>query len=191
MSSAMSCRTAETPGPGLIPSRERTAWISRHILPHEPALRAWLRRRASRDLEVDDIVQETYAVLAGLPAVEHIRAPRAYAFQTALSVVLQHARRAQRVRIDPVGDMAALMTPADAPSAETWVAARQDLRWVRDVLLAMPARQREAFTLRKMEGLSQRQIAQRMGIAESTVEKHLGQALRGLMAALKSRVSPA
>jgi RNA polymerase sigma-70 factor (ECF subfamily) len=187
----MSCRAAEAPGAGLIPSRERTAWISRHILPHEPALRAWLRRRASRDLEVDDIVQETYAVLAGLPAVEHIRAPRAYAFQTALSVVLQHARRAQRVRIDPVGDMAALMTPADEPSPESWVAARQDLRWVRDVLLGMPARQREAFTLRKVEGLSQREIAQRMGIAESTVEKHLGQALRGLMAALKARVSPA
>ena len=55
----------------------------------------------------------------------------------------------------------------------------------------MPARQREAFTLRKMEGLSQRQIAQRMGIAESTVEKHLGHALRGLMSALRERASPA
>ena len=189
MSSSSSCRTAEAPSPTLIPSRERTVWLSRHILPHEPALRAWLRRRVNRDLEVDDVVQETYAVLVGLPAVDHIRAPRAYAFQTALSVVLQHVRRSKLVRVDAVGDMAALSTPADEPSPESQVAARQDLLWMHELILGLPPRQREAFTLRKVEGLSQRQIAQRMGIAESTVEKHIGQALRVVMSALKTRAS--
>jgi RNA polymerase sigma-70 factor (ECF subfamily) len=187
--SPLSCRTAEAPRPALIPSRERTVWLSRHVLPHEPALRAWLRRRVNRDLEIDDVVQETYAVLAGLPDVEHIRAPRAYAFQTALSVVLQIVRRSKTARIDSVGDMASLSTPADEPSPENQVAARQDLRWMHELILGLPPRQREAFTLRKMEGLSQRQIAQRMGIAESTVEKHIGQALRVMMAALKARTS--
>jgi RNA polymerase sigma-70 factor (ECF subfamily) len=40
-------------------------------------------------LEPDDIVQETYAVLAGLPSVAHIQSPRAYAFQTAQSIILR------------------------------------------------------------------------------------------------------
>jgi RNA polymerase sigma factor (sigma-70 family) len=183
VASSSSRHVAEAPSPGLIPSRERTGWISRHILPHEPALRAWLRRRVDGDVEVDDIVQETYAVLAGLAAVDHIRAPRAYAFQTALSV-LQRARRAPLRPTDTVGD-------TGEPSPESHAAAPQELRRMRDLVLAMPTPQREAFALRKVQGLSQREIAQRMGIAESTVEEHLGQALRVLMAALKASPSPA
>jgi RNA polymerase sigma-70 factor (ECF subfamily) len=175
----------------MIPSRERTVWLGRHILPHEPVLRAWLRGRVSRELELDDVIQETYAVLAGLPDVEHIRAPRAYAFQTALSVLLQIVRRSKLARIDPIGDIAWLSTPADEPTPESQCAARQDLKWMHDLILSLPPRQREAFTLRKVEGLSQRQIAQRMGIAESTVEKHIGQALRVVMQALNARASPA
>jgi RNA polymerase sigma-70 factor (ECF subfamily) len=171
---------AEAPVPALIPSRERTAWISRHILPHEPALRAWLRRRLNRELEIDDVVQETYAVLAGLPDVEHIRAPRAYAFQTALSVLLQQAQGANLPRMDMAGD-------TGEPPLEGHAAAHQGLPRMRD--LVMSPRQREAFALRKVQGLSQREIAQRMGIAEATVEEHLGQALRVLMTALKASPS--
>jgi DNA-directed RNA polymerase specialized sigma24 family protein len=37
----------------------------------------------------------------------------------------------------------------------------------------LPDRCREVLTLRKLYGLSQREIAQRLGIAESTVEKHV------------------
>jgi RNA polymerase sigma factor (sigma-70 family) len=191
MSSPLSCRVAEASCASLIPSRERTVWLSRHILPHEPALRAWLRGRVSRELDLDDVIQETYAVLAGLPDVQHIRAPRAYAFQTALSVVLQIVRRSKLARIDPIGDSAWVSTPTDEPSPESQCAARQDLRWMHELIRALPPRQREAFTLRKVEGLSQRQIAQRMGIAESTVEKHIAQALRVVMHALRMRTSPA
>ncbi|MBC7168934.1 MAG: RNA polymerase subunit sigma-24, partial [Phenylobacterium sp.] len=52
---------------GLV-SKERAVWLAQRILPHEPALRAWLSRRTA-GLEVDDIVQETYAILAGLGEV--------------------------------------------------------------------------------------------------------------------------
>jgi RNA polymerase sigma factor (sigma-70 family) len=177
-----SCQVAEAPVPALIPSRERTAWISRHILPHEPALRAWLRRRLNRELEIDDVVQETYAVLADLAAVDHIREPRAYAFQTALSVLLQQAQGANLPRMDMAGD-------TGEPPLEGHAAAHQGLPRMRDLVLAMSPRQREVFALRKVQGLSQREIAQRMGIAEATVEEHLGQALRVLMTALNATSS--
>ncbi len=78
-------------------SSERAEWLARHILPHEPALRAWLYRRTGPRLEVDDVVQETYAVLAGLADVAHVDHPRAYLFATAHSVILQHIRRSQIV----------------------------------------------------------------------------------------------
>jgi hypothetical protein len=40
--------------------RERDFWLERHVLPHEPALRGWLRGRYLKGLEIDNIAQETY-----------------------------------------------------------------------------------------------------------------------------------
>jgi RNA polymerase sigma factor (sigma-70 family) len=167
------------------PNRERSLWLARQILPHEPALRAWLRRRPVHGLEIDDIVQETYAVLAAMASVDHIDNPRAYAFQAAQSIVLRHVRRARIVRIESLGDTEFSSPPADDPSPEHQASARQELRRVLAVIEGLPAKCREAFTLRKVTGLSQRAVAQRMGITESTVEKHVGRALRTLMDAVK------
>ncbi len=170
----------------MIPPYDRTSWLARHILPHEPALRGWLSRRRVDGLETDDIVQETYAVLAALVAVDHIASPRAYAFQTANSVILRHLRRARIARIDAVGDIESLTLALDEPSPERQVSSRQELRQVSEMIAALPEKCREAFTLRKVVGLSQRNVALQMGISESTVEKHIGRALRILMAAMKT-----
>lgn len=175
----------------MIASRERSRWLAQHVLPHEHALRAWLRRREVEGLETDDIVQETYAVLAGLASVDHIDSPRAYAFQTAQSLILRHLRRNRVVRIETLADIGVLNPVADEPSPERRTAAREELRRVTALIDALPPKCREAFTLRKVSGLSQREIAQRMEISESTVEKHIGRALRTLMDAMKHGGIPA
>jgi RNA polymerase sigma-70 factor (ECF subfamily) len=56
---------------------------------------------------------------------------------------------------------------------------------MRQALSRLPPKCREVFELRKFEGLSQRQVAERMGIAQSTVEKHLIKALRWMMSELQ------
>jgi RNA polymerase sigma-70 factor (ECF subfamily) len=162
------------------PWRARSLWLARHVLPHEPALRAWLHRRRIHGLETDDVVQETYAVLAALTSVEHIGSPRAYAFQTAQSVISRHLRRAKVVRIEASGDVETMGLPFDSPSPERQTASRQELRFVTDLVASLSPKCREAFTLRKFDGLSQRDVARRMGISESTVEKHIGRALQVL-----------
>src|SRR3546814_3209048 len=65
--------------------RERTRWFFRSILPHEPALRAWLGRCMVPGIDPDDIIQESYAILAGLDRVDSIQHTRAYLFQIARS----------------------------------------------------------------------------------------------------------
>src|SRR3546814_14128368 len=49
----------------------------------------------------------------------------------------------------------------------------------------LPPKCREAFELKKFQDFSQRRIAEHMGIAESTVEKHLATALRLVSEAMK------
>lgn len=159
-------------------SRERAAWLGCNVFPHEAALRQWLSTRAaSARLEVDDVVQETYAILASIERIDHIRNARTYMFEVAKSVVLQSLRRAKIVTIDVQAHAQVLDIPEDAPTPERVVADRQELSQVSAAIAALPERCREVFTLRKIQGLSQRQVAQSLGIAESTVEKHMVKAL--------------
>jgi RNA polymerase sigma factor (sigma-70 family) len=165
-------------------SDEFTEWLTRRILPHEPALRAWLRRLTSGAIDIDDVVQETYGVLVGLSSIAHIRDPRAYLFTTARSIVLQQVRRARIVPIETLAEIEQLSIVDSASGADAVIADRQQLQLLQQELDRLPERCREAFVLRRIQGYSQREIAQRMGISENTVEKHIGLALRHLMRAL-------
>lgn len=156
---------------------ERSRWIARHVLPVEPALRAWLSRQTLIGIEPDDVIQETYSVLGALASVDHIRVPRHYVFTVARSIVLAQVRRSKIVSIEPINAIEDLAIADDRPSPEHQAIGRQELRFLAACLAMLPIRQREAFSLLKIEGLSQREAAQRMGIAESTIEKHVAKAL--------------
>lgn len=153
--------------------RARAAWLGRQVIPHEPELRNWLRRRKVQGLDVDDVVQEVYARLVALASVDHIDTPRTYAFQVAASVVSNHARRLKVVPIESVGGFDDLDLAIDEPSPERIVADRDELRRLAKTLASLPARVSEVFQLRRVEGLSQHEVALKLGIAESTVEKHM------------------
>ncbi|MFZ7097017.1 RNA polymerase sigma factor [Luteimonas dalianensis] len=165
-------------------SAARARWLADEILPHEPALRSWLQGRAPASMEVDDVVQEAYAVLAGLDDVAHILEPRAYLFTVVRSVMLQQLRRARIVPMVAVAEVERLGILTDEVTPEESAVAGQDLRRTGELIASLPHKCREAFVLRRVEGLPQREIAARMGISENTVEKHIGKALRLLMEAM-------
>jgi len=160
--------------------RERTRWFLREILPHEPALRGWLSRRPTADLDIDDVIQEAYAILADLETVDDIRHPRAYLFQVAWSVIVKRLRRARVVPIHAIEDLARFDHPDSSPSPEQIAIDRDQLGRLAQAIGAMPAKTQEAFVLRRVEGLSQREISARMSISENTVEKHISRGLRFL-----------
>jgi RNA polymerase sigma factor (sigma-70 family) len=154
-------------------SDERALWLGRNVLPHEPALRAWLRRRSLQGLEIDDIIQETYTRLISADSVQHVQDAKSYAFQTASSVIIDHLRRMKVVSLASVPDLEYLEVVCEDPSPERQVIDRDELHRLAAAIAALPAKVREVFTLRRVHGLSQREVAHKMGIAESTVEKHM------------------
>lgn len=156
----------------------RATWLARNVLPNESALRAWLRRRGLQHAAVDDVLQETYAVLAELQSIEHIRDARTYMFSVARNLMLQHLRRSKIVPVDFVADPDRLGSATQDNGPEQHAAAAQLAQRFQELLAELPEKCRVAFTLRKVEGLSQREAAERMGISESTIEKHVGKALR-------------
>jgi len=159
-------------------SDERALWLARNALPHELALRRWLAGKRLRGIDLDDIVQETYAILASLVGVENIRNAKAYMFQTAYSVILAQVRRAQIISISTIDDIGQLAEEDGTPSPERVVSDRQELQLLADAIASLPPRSREVFVLRKIHGLQQRDVAQRLGVSEGTVEKQLQRAVK-------------
>lgn len=162
-------------------SAEKTRWFLNYILPHEPGLRAWLGRKQRAGIDVDDVIQEAYAVLAARESVQDIRHPRAYLFQVAHSIVVKHIRRARIVSIQAAEDLEGFDPADEAASPEQTLIDRDELRRLAEVIAAMPGQTRQAFILRRVHGLSQRQIAVRMRLSESTVEKHIARGVRSLI----------
>jgi RNA polymerase sigma factor (sigma-70 family) len=153
------------------------AWVGSHVLPHEAAVRAWLRRWTGRDQDIDDVIQEAYCRLAAMDDVTHVGNGRAYLFQTTRNIVLEQVRRSKIVRIDNVTDMSSLAVVDEAPSMDRVVSGVRELQRVERLIERLPAKCRQVFILRRIYGVSQREIGRMLGLTQATVEK---QATRGL-----------
>ena len=152
-------------------------WVGSEVLPHERDLRVWLRRSVGPD-DVEDVVQEAYCRISALTDVAHIRSGRAYLFTTARMLVLERIRRSRVVSIEAVANVEAVAQFDEDPSPERIVDGRRELARVQRLIEALPERCRAVFRLRKIEGLSQREVAQRLGLSEHIVENDVGKGLR-------------
>lgn len=160
-----------------------------------PALRRFLRRRFG-DSELEDILQETFLHLLGRkeqPAP--IRNAKAYIFRTALSTGIdshradQHRQRRERDWFGENFGDATFETPCPQPRPDQRVEAKDQLGRMVAALQGLPPTCREAFVLARVDGLPHKEIATRLSISISMVEKHVARALRTLSAILTNRKS--
>lgn len=164
--------------------RRLVTWVGVHVMPHEPAVRAWLSRAMLNPADVDDLIQEAYCKMAGLTAFETIANPAGYFFGVCRNMVADHVRRARVVRFEVVAELDSLGLHSEEPSPERAVAARRELRRVQDLIAGLPDRCRKVFELRKIHGRSQKDIAAELGISESAVENEGVKGLRLILRAL-------
>ena len=155
------------------PDPTLSQWFAEQVQPHEPMLRAWLQSRFGGQLEIDDIVQEAYARLMQARADGELHAPKAFLFAVARNRALDHLRRHHVTRTGPLmEDDALTVVDEDGDVAEA-VAHNQELARLTEAIQSLPDRCRQIFTLRKIYGLSQHDVAEKLGISEHTVSAQL------------------
>lgn len=150
------------------------------ILRLEGLLRACLHRFAPKPADLEDLLQETYTRLLDVPAERRagIQAVQAFALTTARNIAIDWARRRRVVPIDFVEDLAALSVSDSGMRVDEIVHTHQELVRIAEAVAELPKRCAEVFTLRRVYGWSQQEIADHFGISVSTVENHLVKAVR-------------
>jgi len=156
------------------------AWFVREVLPLESVLMQFLSNNWHNRADIADIRQDVYEHVCEA-AREHIpEQTKAFVFRTARNLIIDRYRHEQVVPIEAVPDLEAFDVAVDAPGPERTTQARGELRRLQVALDELPPRCREAIVLGRIEGLSGREIAGRMGITEQAVSKHLNNGIRTL-----------
>ncbi len=168
-----------------LPSTD-SQWFKGEVEPHESGLRAWLWRThpALRE-ELDDIVQETYLRLIRAKAAGDVRCAKTFLFGIARNVALNLHRAGRGRSFIPVNDMEDNENLPAEDDVVNAVAHRQELALTAEAIGTLPGRCREIVELHALEGLSYREIAERLGIAEETVRVQIGRGIKKCMSILR------
>ena len=159
---------------------ELDAWFIREVLPLEAALMRFLRRNWREETDLADLRQEIYvrvydAARHGVP-----RQAKPFVFSTARNLLIDRVRRSRIVSIETVADLDVSNVSDEGASPERQAIARDELRQLQAALEQLPLRCREVVVMRKIDGISQREVAVRLGITEDTVEKQVAKGVRML-----------
>jgi RNA polymerase sigma factor (sigma-70 family) len=154
------------------------AWFVREVLPLEPLLMHYLRRHWPNQSEIEDLRQDIYVRVyeAAQAKIPHPAKP--FVFSIARNLLVDRVRREHVVPIEAVADFEAVAI--EAPSPDQSAIARDELRRLQAALDALPPRCREAVILGRIEGLTGREIARRMGIGTAAVSAHLAKGIYAL-----------
>jgi len=159
-------------------------WFATEILTHEAALTRYLKRIWANHGEVADFRQDIYVRVYESAGRTRPAAPKAFLFTTARNFVVDRVRRERIVSINYTQDLDSLNVLVDELCPEQRLSARQELERLSAALDQLSDDSRDVIWLRRVEGLSQREAAKRLGMPEGTLESHLCRAVRALMKAV-------
>lgn len=149
-------------------------------LRHERVLLACLRRFTRNEADAEDLLYDTYERLlkTTLPGPQEPLAAKSYLIKVATNVARDWLRHKSVVSTDLLADMSELNLLDDRQLVDEIVSTEQEIALLRAVVRKLPKRMGQVFTLRKVYDMPQRDIAQRLGISENTVEQLLRKAVR-------------
>lgn len=147
------------------------------------AVRRFFSRRLRDGADVEDLTQEVFARLLKRAEVGEIANIEGYLFHTAANLLRERARKVSRRPGDSF-DGAQIEASIEEFSPERILLGREAYARMVEALQELPERARTIFVLNRFEELSAAEIARRLGVSVSTVEKDMMRAIAHLKARL-------
>jgi RNA polymerase sigma factor (sigma-70 family) len=150
-------------------------------------LHGFARRRAGYQ-EAEDIVQDTYLHLLQRGTAATLEHPRPYLYRIAANLAVDLARKTEiRRRYSSEWAEFYYCGGEGPPTPEAAGGAILELQRLHAALAELPQICRQAFLLKRVEGLSHAEIARRFGVSVRTIDRHIARALTRLREAFGPR----
>lgn len=160
------------------PVADQTRWFVDEVQPHDAQLKSYLRNSFPTIRDVNDIAQESYLRIWKARAVHPIESAKAFLFTIARRLAIKTTQRNRAFPVDHVGDLSALRFIDDGPTPVEAFSYHEKVALLADALALLPARCREIVILRKLHCVPQKEVADRLGLSERTVENQLARGIR-------------
>ncbi len=152
-------------------------------------LKRYLGRFLKRPEDVEDIAQEALIRVLEAGSKGEIHYHKAYLYRTAHNLALNALARKSNLLEDYMEDFPDPDVFMESTTLEDEVAGQRRFELFCRVLATLPEQCRRVVVLRKVYGYSQQEVADRLGISVSTVEKHLAKGLQRCATQMRSSES--
>jgi RNA polymerase sigma factor (sigma-70 family) len=149
--------------------------ILESYLENEVALKRYLRRFIPAREAADDLAQEAFLRAFAAESERMIEAPKSFLFKVAKNLALNELARQSSMATEPLGDFEGqeVLEDSSQVAVDDVVDSRERIRLLARAIAALPPQCAKVFILRKMQGMSQKDIAVRLNISVRTVENHV------------------
>ena len=132
--------------------------------------------------EIEDIVQEAYVRACQAERESPITAPRSFLFKTVKNLALDHMKRTETRLSDSFDeDEAGHELTAYGADPLNEASSHEEFSLFCEAVRLLPTQCRRAFVLKKVYGYSRREIAERMGVSENTVQTYISRGMKACM----------
>jgi len=148
------------------------------IKSYAPQLRNYIASRIDNRSDVQDLAQEAYLRLMRVKRPELIRKPDAYLFRIASNLVNEYfLKRAQDPATLTLDQIQHTGEDGDGTAFEGIIDRRAEIARLETLLNGLPKPYRAVILLRKRDGYSHAEIAEKLNLAPSTVHTYLKRAI--------------
>jgi len=158
------------PGPALALMSPNALALIELLIRERRALSRFIARYLD-PASTEDTLQNLYLKASSVPGDPPILEPRGYLYRMAYHHALNRSQadaRERRAMAEYASDLADASTDGQAQALD-----QAQLREISQTILALPPQVRECFVLNRYLGLSEREIAERLGISKSVVGKYV------------------
>lgn len=156
--------------------------------------RAWLVQYLARQLNcrqaAEDLAQDVFLAIPKAQPIQPIRNPRAFLFRIAANLAVNRSKQERRRRELREANASILWTAVDEVTPERQLLGVEALARIGAAIDRMPDRTRQILAWRRIDGLSNREIATRLGISDTAVEKHMRGAMATLIRVMEDEPGP-
>ncbi len=159
-------------------NRRPLSAVSAAFLENHAFLERFLARFFSDRRDIEDVAQEAYLRAYVAEQQKEIEQPKAYLFRIARNLALTKLTKKSKKITDYLEESGASVVIEYGAAVDSEVEAQEALGLYCEAVAALPEKCRQVFLLRKVHGLAHKEIAERMSLSVSSVEKYL---LRGIL----------